>query len=155
MQITQRKYIYTRWLSSLSIWCFIVLQLFDISPEAICFLLGFGAVQLGNILGHFQWMTCPRKVIVCEILKHCTTGYFTIIEVLALTITTCRIYLLAGFVVILTRCLSLSITLYHNGLLDGWVFMKVLLADEALGSKIQFESYLQFKYINEHFLHLT
>lgn len=93
--------------------------LFDISPEAICFLLGFGAVQLGNILGHFQWMTCPRKVIVCEILKHCTTGYFTIIEVLALTITTCRIYLLAGFVVILTRCLSLSITLYHNGLLDG------------------------------------
>lgn len=69
-------------------------------------------VQLANVMGRSQWLTCPRKVTYesgCVSFTLQGAYIFDIEETMAFWLdNTCRTYQLVGFFVILVHCLSQS-----------------------------------------------
>jgi len=85
----------------------------------ICCSFSFFLWQLANVMGHSQWLTCPRKVT--EIFFWVWLLYGQVATVLLIFhANNFRICQLGGFIVILVQCLSRSITRWENGYHTGW-----------------------------------
>lgn len=73
-------------------------------------------------MGRYQWLTCPRTVIVLQNHLSCFWRDLFLFWNFSVTwFNNLRIYQLVGFTVILVLCLSPNISLYQDGLLIGSV----------------------------------